>query len=155
PRRSGPPEAGMQRYRLEVGRRDGVRPGNIVGAVANEAGIEGEFIGPITINDSYSTIDLPEGMPSDIYQSLQRTRVVGKPLQIKLDDGKRREGSSEEDGRPRRHEGGRGPGKGKRRGPAKGKSHGKKDGGFQQSQFSKPAKAKKKGKKKHKKNPSS
>ena len=151
PRRSGPPEAGMQRYRIEVGRRDGVRPGNIVGAVANEAGIEGEFIGPITINDSYSTIDLPDGMPTDIYQSLRRTRVVGKPLQIKLQDGKRGEGSSEEGSRPRGQERRRGPAKGKSRGAAKGKSHGKKNGGFQQSQFSKPAKAKKKGKKKQRK----
>ncbi|MGB7344179.1 MAG: DEAD/DEAH box helicase [Pirellulaceae bacterium] len=79
----GPPEDGMQRYRIEVGRDDGVKPGNIVGAVANEAGIDGEFIGPIKIHDEYSTIDLPEGMPSDIYQSLSKTWVSGKQLQIK------------------------------------------------------------------------
>ena len=56
-RRLGPPEPGMQRFRIEVGRRDGVRPGNIVGAVANEAGIEGDYIGPIQIHESFSTID--------------------------------------------------------------------------------------------------
>ena len=87
-RRVGPPEAGMQRYRIEVGRRDGVKPGNIVGAVANEAGIEGEFIGPIKIHDSFSTIDLPEGMPADIQQTLSKTRVAGRQLQIKLDRGR-------------------------------------------------------------------
>ncbi len=82
-RQLGPPEDGMQRYRIEVGRDDGVKPGNIVGAVANEAGIDGEFIGPIKIHDAYSTVDLPEGMPSDIYQSLSKTWVSGKQLQIK------------------------------------------------------------------------
>ncbi len=89
PRRGGkgdsplaPPEPGMQRYRIEVGRRDGVRPGNIVGAVANEAGIEGGYIGPIKIHDSYSTIDLPEGLPRDVHQTLQKTRVAGKELRM-------------------------------------------------------------------------
>ena len=82
PRKLGPPEPGMERYRIEVGRRDGVKPGNIVGAVANEAGIDGQFIGPILIHDSHSTVDLPEGMPRDIYQSLRRTWVLGKQLQL-------------------------------------------------------------------------
>ena len=81
----GPPEAGMERYRIEVGFRDGVKPGNIVGAVANEAGIDGEFIGPIAIHDRHSTIDLPEGMPRGIYRSLKRTWVAGKQLQISIE----------------------------------------------------------------------
>ena len=46
----------MLRYRIEVGHADGVRPGNIVGAIANEGGISGSEIGPIEIRDSYSTI---------------------------------------------------------------------------------------------------
>ena len=62
----GPPEYGMIRYRIEVGRNDGVAPRNIVGAVANEAGIESEFIGPIKIYPHFSTVDLPEGMPKDV-----------------------------------------------------------------------------------------
>ena len=97
PRKIGPPEPGMERYRIEVGRRDGVKPGNIVGAVANEAGIDGQFIGPILIHDFYSTVDLPEGMPRDIYQSLRRTWVLGKQLNLA-----RANGSGEEagDGEP-------------------------------------------------------
>ncbi|MEQ9406333.1 MAG: DEAD/DEAH box helicase [Fuerstiella sp.] len=91
-RSSGPPERGMDRYRIEVGRQDGVKPGNIVGAVANEAGIEGEYIGPISIYDSHSTIDLPEGMPPEIHETLQRVRVAGKQLRISLDRGDRRGG---------------------------------------------------------------
>ena len=83
PRRSGRVEAGMDRYRIEVGREDGVMPGNIVGAVANEAGIEGEFIGPINIYDNYSTIDLPEGMPREVHDVLQVVRVAGKPLRLR------------------------------------------------------------------------
>ncbi len=84
-RKLGPPEPGMTRYRIEVGRNDGVAPRNIVGAVANEAGIESEFIGPIKIYPHFSTVDLPEGMPKDIYRTLQRTWVSGKQLQIRPD----------------------------------------------------------------------
>ena len=83
-RNSGPPESGMDRYRIEVGHEDGVKPSNIVGAVANEGGIDGEYIGPIRIHDNYSTIDLPSGMPRDVFLTLQRTRVAGKELNLRL-----------------------------------------------------------------------
>lgn len=82
PRRFGPPEEGMDRYRIEVGRQDGVQPGNIVGAVANEAGLDGADIGAIRIYDEHSTVDLPEGMPKAIFKTLQRARVSGKPLRL-------------------------------------------------------------------------
>ena len=51
------------RYRLEVGHQHGATPQNIVGAIANEAGIESRYIGRIEIHDDYSTVDLPDGMP--------------------------------------------------------------------------------------------
>ena len=82
-RESRPPEEGMTRYRIEVGRRDGVKPGNIVGAVANEAGIEGKSIGPIQIYGAHTTIDLPSGMPDDVREILTETRVVGRELRIR------------------------------------------------------------------------
>ena len=82
-RRGGPPAEGMTRYRIEVGHRDKVKPGNIVGAVTNEGGIEGQYIGPIRIYNTHSTIDLPSGMPSDVHDILKRTRVVGRELQIR------------------------------------------------------------------------
>lgn len=108
PRQVGPPEAGMERYRIEVGKRDGVRPGNIVGAVANEAGIDGDFIGPIQIHDSHSTIDLPEGMPRGVYQTLRKARVAGKQLHIARDGEAREENSgNNEGGRPRKHQQGK------------------------------------------------
>jgi len=80
----GLPESGKDRYRIEVGWKDGVKPGNIVGAIANEGGLSGEHIGPINISDSFSTVDLPEGMPQEVFQTLRRTRVAGKQLQLSL-----------------------------------------------------------------------
>ncbi len=88
-RDSGPrrTEAGMQTYRIEVGRNHRVRPANIVGAIANEAGIGNESIGRITIFDSFSSIDLPQGMPSEVLESLQNVSVVGRKLRIsKMDE---------------------------------------------------------------------
>ena len=78
-----PPEPGKERYRLEVGRAHGVQPGNIVGAIVNEAEIDSEHLGRIHIYDGFSTIDLPEGMPREIFRLLQRVRVCGQALKIK------------------------------------------------------------------------
>ncbi len=78
------PEAGMERYRLEVGHQHKARPGNIVGAIANEAGLESKHIGRITIFEDYSLVDLPEGMPREIFQHLKNTYVAGRKLQISL-----------------------------------------------------------------------
>jgi ATP-dependent RNA helicase DeaD len=72
----------MERFRIEVGQQDGVEPGNIVGAVANEAGLENEFIGTIEIYDDYSTIDLPEGMPREVFDDLKAVWVCNKQLNI-------------------------------------------------------------------------
>jgi ATP-dependent RNA helicase DeaD len=77
-----PPEAHMERFRIEVGWRDRVRPGNIVGAIANEAGLDGRSIGRIRIFDSHSLVDLPKGMPQDVFSDLSRLRVLNKELQI-------------------------------------------------------------------------
>lgn len=82
PREHRKPEEGMETYRLEVGHTHGVKPANIVGAIANEAGLESEYIGRISIFDDHSTIDLPEGMPKDIFKDLQKTWVSGQQLRI-------------------------------------------------------------------------
>jgi ATP-dependent RNA helicase DeaD len=76
------PEPNMDRFRIEVGWRDHVKPGNIVGAIANEAGLTGRSIGRIQIFDTHSTIDLPQGMPEDVFEALKRLRVMNKELQI-------------------------------------------------------------------------
>jgi ATP-dependent RNA helicase DeaD len=69
-------------YRVEVGRTNGVQPGNLVGAIANEAGVASSNIGRIEIFDAYSTIELPEGMPKDIFQLLKKVWVSGRQLEI-------------------------------------------------------------------------
>ncbi|MEB3333496.1 MAG: DEAD/DEAH box helicase [Cyanobacteriota bacterium] len=78
----GAPEAHMDRFRLEVGWRDRVRPGNIVGAIANEGGLTGRSIGKIRIYDNHTTIDLPKNIPADVVANLQRLRVMNKELQL-------------------------------------------------------------------------
>ncbi len=80
---SKPAEEGMQRYRIDVGHSHGAKPGNIVGAIANEANISSKHIGAIQIYDNYSTVDLPDGMPSQIKQMLTNTRVAGQRLSIR------------------------------------------------------------------------
>lgn len=72
----------MERFRVEVGRAHGVRPGNLVGAIANEAGLESANIGQIAIFDEYSTVDLPAGMPREVFKVLGRAWVVGRQLRI-------------------------------------------------------------------------
>jgi ATP-dependent RNA helicase DeaD len=79
-RKSGPPSEGMQRYRIEVGHTHGAKPGNIVGAIANEANISSKNIGSIEIYDNFSTVDLPKDMPKATHQTLQKTRVAGRSL---------------------------------------------------------------------------
>jgi ATP-dependent RNA helicase DeaD len=74
--------AQMETFRIEVGSVHGIKPGNIVGAIANEAGIEGVHIGRVDIREDYSFVDLPEGMPKDVFKDLQKVRVVGRELRI-------------------------------------------------------------------------
>ena len=77
----------MVTYRMEVGKNQGVMPKDIVGAIANEAGIESQNIGRIKLNDDYSTVDLPEGMPNEIFQHLKnKVRVCQQPMKLSLLD---------------------------------------------------------------------
>jgi ATP-dependent RNA helicase DeaD len=104
-----PDDATMETYRIEVGRAHGVQPGNIVGAIANEAGIDGKHIGRVVIRDDHSFVDLPAGMPKELLGELRNARVAGQKLQIsralKTHAAKlRREHSHPGKGkRPRRH----------------------------------------------------
>ena len=69
-------------YRVEVGRDHGVEVRNLVGAIANEAGLENSQIGNIAIRGDHSLVDLPEGMPKDVFRTLQKVWVGGRQLQI-------------------------------------------------------------------------
>ncbi len=74
----------VEKYRVAVGGDDGVEPGNLVGAIANEAGIDGKSIGSIRIFKAYSTVELPAGMPDNVLKLLQNTKVKNKPLRMQL-----------------------------------------------------------------------
>ncbi|MCD9028472.1 DEAD/DEAH box helicase [Luteimonas sp. BDR2-5] len=82
---SGPREAdvGMETFRIEVGYVHGVQPGNIVGAIANEADLESRYIGRIDIRDDYSLVDLPEGMPRELLEHLKKVRVAGQQIRMR------------------------------------------------------------------------
>ena len=80
-----PPQAGMQTFRVEVGYDHGVKPGNIVGAIANEANIESKHIGRIEIFEDHSLIDLPEGMPPETMAHLKGVWCAGQQLRITPD----------------------------------------------------------------------
>jgi ATP-dependent RNA helicase DeaD len=84
-REDGPP---MESFRIEVGHAHGVQPGNIVGAIANEAGLDGRHIGHIDIREDHSFVDLPAGMPKEIFRALKKVRVRGTELRISRVDSK-------------------------------------------------------------------
>lgn len=100
--RSGPDEK-KERFRIEVGERHGVKPGNIVGAIANEAGIDAKTIGRIEIHDTFAWVDLPENIPANIFRHLQSVYVAGRQLGLSRDPGKNEAGREPaKSGRPRR-----------------------------------------------------
>ncbi len=115
---SGPPARHKSRkgprldtYRIQIGHAHGVQPGNVVGAIANEAGIDGRMIGHIDIRDDHSYVDLPEGMPDEILERLQTVRIRGLELRISRVDSK----PERSERRPRSHNSPGGP---KRKGMA-------------------------------------
>jgi ATP-dependent RNA helicase DeaD len=71
-------------YRLEVGRLHGVQAGNIVGAIANEAGLDGSEINGIKVREDHTLVRLPTGMPPEILKRLAGVQVRGRPLSITL-----------------------------------------------------------------------
>ncbi|MDB6087064.1 MAG: box helicase [Gammaproteobacteria bacterium] len=84
PRKPRPKATGsrMETFRIEVGSTHGIKPSNVVGAIANEAGIEGVHIGRVDIREDHSFVDLPEGMPKQIFKVLQKVLVAGRELRI-------------------------------------------------------------------------
>src|SRR5690606_22345279 len=77
-------EAGMARLFLNLGRQDGIRPMDVVGAIANEARIPGKSIGQIEIMDRYTFVDVPEPVVDRVIQALGRTHLRGRPVRVEL-----------------------------------------------------------------------
>jgi ATP-dependent RNA helicase DeaD len=101
-RRTPDSDLPMESFRIEVGHEHGVQPGNIVGAIANEAGIEGRLIGHIDIRDDHSFVDLPEGVPDEILKSLEKTRIRGQALKIRRVEFKPDRAKRAHTGKPKR-----------------------------------------------------
>jgi len=78
---------GKTRYRIAVGRNDGISPKDVVGAIANEAGIESRYIGQINLFNDFSTVELPDSLDNDVLGTLKRIRVRGKPMDLQVDTG--------------------------------------------------------------------
>ena len=84
----------MEAFRVEVGANHNVKPSNLVGAIANEAGLDSEFIGHIRINEDHSIVELPEGMPKFLLKDLKRVWVCNQRLDIsRVADGAQHSGS--------------------------------------------------------------
>jgi len=75
-----------QTYRLEVGKEHGARPGDIVGAIANEISLDSSYIGAINLHDKHSFVQLPKGIPADLFKQLKGVRVRRQPLSISASD---------------------------------------------------------------------
>lgn len=76
------PQIPMRRYKIALGNRDRIKPGNILGAIANEADISSQFIGSIQIFQDFTTVDLPDEMPKETLEVLRNVRVFDKKLNI-------------------------------------------------------------------------
>jgi ATP-dependent RNA helicase DeaD len=72
----------MESFRIEVGRSHQVKPANIVGAIANETGLDGRFIGRIQIFDDFSTVDMLAGIPDKLLLALKDVKILGRRLDI-------------------------------------------------------------------------
>jgi len=113
----------FEQFRLEVGLQHGVEARNIVGAIANEAGLDAEHIGHIDIGTDFSLVELPTGMPKGIFKDLKNVWVCGRQLNISRVGGSQpaREGKKHDRKQTSR------PG-GKDRAKAKGKDRAKANG---------------------------
>jgi ATP-dependent RNA helicase DeaD len=82
-RASGPGD--MARIYIGLGKRAGVRPQDLVGAIANEAGIAGALIGAIQITDRFSLVEVPEEVADQVVRALGKSNIRGKKVQVRRD----------------------------------------------------------------------
>ncbi len=79
------PEWSVARLWVGAGRKLKMRPGDLVGAIANEVGIDASVIGAIQIADGYSTVEVPEEIAEDIITALRNTTIKGKKVLVRRD----------------------------------------------------------------------
>jgi len=121
----------METYRLEVGKVHEVKPGNIAGAIINEIGLDPEAVGKIVIHDQYSTVELPAGMPNEVFHELRKVRVCGRQLRVsKMEEHQRSAYGDRSDRSVRSDRGDRGDRGDRKKSFGKGPGKGKKDAPF-------------------------
>ncbi|AKK02851.1 DEAD/DEAH box helicase [Corynebacterium epidermidicanis] len=124
----------MTVYRLAVGKRQNVRPGAIVGALANEGGLNSKDFGRISISVDHTLVELPKNLPSDVLDRLSDTRISGQLINIEAapgaDMGPRGGFRKRDDFGRRDRDDRRGRGRGDREGGFGGRGRGDRDGGF-------------------------
>jgi len=83
-KKSDPVTQGMERFHISVGKAHGVKPASIVGAISSVAGLSDKEIGRIELHDRFSFVELPFGMPKEIFNDLKNTKVAGEKLAISV-----------------------------------------------------------------------
>jgi len=72
------------RLSMAVGKKDGIRPADVVGSIANEAGISGREIGPIDIRDEITYVSIPLRLRDDVIAKLGGAKFRGRPVHLKV-----------------------------------------------------------------------
>ncbi|HIB51259.1 MAG TPA: DEAD/DEAH box helicase [Phycisphaerales bacterium] len=83
-KKSDPVTQGMERFHISVGKAHGVKPASIVGAISSVAGLSDKEIGRIELHDRFSFVELPFGMPKEVFNDLKHTKVAGEKLAISI-----------------------------------------------------------------------
>ncbi len=87
-----PPPSSFVRLFLSVGSRDGVRPGDLVGAITGEAGVDGNRIGKIELRETFARVEVDEGVAQQVIRKLNGTSIRGRSVRVDYDRGGRQEG---------------------------------------------------------------
>ncbi|MFM9049095.1 MAG: DbpA RNA binding domain-containing protein, partial [Actinomycetota bacterium] len=82
---SNAPASGKSRLWISVGRKAGVTPGDIVGAITGEAGVKGKDVGPVKVQEFYTLVDVPEAKARKIVKALNHCTIRGRKAKVKLD----------------------------------------------------------------------
>jgi ATP-dependent RNA helicase DeaD len=83
--RGGGSDADVTRLYIGLGRLAGIRPGDLVGAIANEAGIDARAIGSIDIADRFSIVEVPDDAAQSVIDALRQTTIRGKRVSVRRD----------------------------------------------------------------------
>jgi ATP-dependent RNA helicase DeaD len=80
----------MTRLYVGAGREAGVRPGDLVGAIAGETGVDSSVVGSIEIADRFSIVEVQKELADDIIAALRRTKIRGRKVAVNFDRGIKR-----------------------------------------------------------------